>query len=91
MENELAELFVCDCNSREHQIIIEHDPEDNLMYCHIHLVNFSFFSRLKSGLKYIFGYKCRYGHWDEFIWKPEDADRLIEIGKTLKNKKYKQQ
>lgn len=26
-------VLICDCSSREHQIIIEHDNEDNLTYC----------------------------------------------------------
>ncbi|HBY54300.1 MAG TPA: hypothetical protein DEH15_17900 [Marinilabiliales bacterium] len=55
------------------------DIEDNLVYCHIHLINKSFWNRLKSGIKYIFGYHCRYGHWDEFIWRPEHADKLREL------------
>ena len=63
----LPAVLICDCSSREHQIIIEHDNEDNLTYCHIHLVKHGFWRRLKAGLKYIFGYKCRYGQWDEFI------------------------
>jgi hypothetical protein len=33
-----ATVLICECTSREHQIIIEHDNEDNLTYCHIHLV-----------------------------------------------------
>ena len=51
----LPAVLICDCSSREHQIIIEHDNEDNLTYCHIHLVKHGFWRRLKAGLKYIFG------------------------------------
>ena len=76
-------VLICDCSSREHQIIIEHDNEDNLTYCHIHLVKHGFWRRLKAGLKYIFGYKCRYGQWDEFILKPEHADKLRELSEML--------
>ena len=38
----LPAVLICDCSSREHQIIIEHDNEDNLTYCHIHLVKHGF-------------------------------------------------
>lgn len=72
-------LFICECGSREHQIVIEYDNDDNLIYCHIHLVKKGFLRRLKAGLKYIFGYKCRYGHWDEFIFKPEHLKQLSEF------------
>ena len=63
----LPAVLICECSSREHQIIIEHDNEDNLTYCHIHLVNHGFWQRLKAGFKYIFGYKCKYGAWDSII------------------------
>ena len=79
----LPAVLICDCSSREHQIIIEHDNEDNLTYCHIHLVKNGFWRRLKAGLKYIFGYKCRYGQWDEFILKPEHANQLRELSELL--------
>lgn len=79
----LPAVLICDCSSREHQIIIEHDNEDNLTYCHIHLVQHGFLRRLKAGLKYIFGYKCRYGQWDEFILKPEHANQLRELSELL--------
>ena len=46
----LPAVLICDCSSREHQIIIEHDNEDNLTYCHIHLVKNGFWRRLKAGL-----------------------------------------
>lgn len=81
---ETTQIFVCDCHSREHQIVFEYDFDDNLVYCHIHLINYSFFKRLKNGLRYIFGYKCRYGHWDEFVWQVEHAEKLKEMSDLLK-------
>lgn len=80
----MQEIFVCECSSAEHQIVFDYDKEDNLVYCHIHLANHSLWNRIKQGIKYILGYKCRYGHWDEFIWKIEHADKLLEIGNKLK-------
>lgn len=79
-----SEIFVCDCGSREHQIVFEYDIDDNIVWCHIHLTNYRFWNRLKNGIRYIFGYKCRYGHFDEFIWKVEHADKLEELARLLK-------
>ena len=76
-------VLICDCNSCEHQIIFEHDQEDNLIYCHIHLVKYGFWRRFVAGMKYIFGYKCRYGQWDEFIFKPEHSKQLREFSDLL--------
>jgi hypothetical protein len=76
-------VLICDCNSCEHQIIFEYDQEDNLIYCHIHLVKHGFWRRFVAGMKYIFGYKCRYGQWDEFIFKPEHSKQLREFSDLL--------
>ena len=76
-------VLICDCNSTEHQIVIYPEDEDGLVYCHIYLTNYGFWRRLKAGLKYIFGYKCRFGQWDEFILKPEHADKLRELSEML--------
>jgi hypothetical protein len=35
-------------------------------------------------VKYIFGYKSKYGAWDEFIFNPSDADKLQELVDYLK-------
>jgi hypothetical protein len=84
---ESAEIFVCDCNSREHQIVFQYDFDDNYVYCHIHLSQYSFWKRVKVAIKYILGYKCKYGNWEEFIWNVDDAPKLEEMAKRLiKNK-----
>lgn len=80
------EIFVCHCNSTEHQIVFNYDKEDNLVYCNIHLTGGSFWQRLKGGLKYIFGYRSKYGDWDEFIWKAEHAGKLQQLADTLRKK-----
>ena|ERR1035437_6381837 len=42
------------------------------------------FKRLKTALKYLFSSKEKYGHFDCFILKPEDCDRMIEFVNKLK-------
>lgn len=79
-------ILLCKCGSREHQIIVEYDASENEVYCSIHLIKYGFWRRLKAGLKYIFGYKCRFGQWEEFIWKPEHADKLRELADLLSRK-----
>jgi hypothetical protein len=39
----------------------------------------SFYKRIWLGIKYIFGYTCRYGYFDEFILDPKDVDRMIGL------------
>ena len=50
---------------------------DKLFYIHPHLTHYEgFWKRLWFGLKYAFGYKSRFGAFDEFIFKPEDLEQL---------------
>lgn len=81
------EILLCECNSSDHQLIMNHDEEDNTVYCHVHLASRPFLKRLWYGIKYIFGYKCRYGHWDEFIFNPKDADKMYNVAETLNKMK----
>jgi len=70
--NFLPSVIICDCSSPEHQILIYKDKDFSDNYrevsMEIHLVTHrNFFKRLWVGLKYAFGYKCRYGHWDSIV------------------------
>jgi hypothetical protein len=58
-----------------------------MVYSHVHLNKRPFFERLKYAIKYIFGYKCRYGAFDEFILNPDDAERLQSVVNYLKQSK----
>ena len=43
-----------------------------------------FLKRVWSAIKYIFGYRSKYGHFDEFIFNKEDSDKLQKIVNHLK-------
>ncbi len=61
-------------------------PERHELDFEIHLnTSKSFWERLWGGLKYAFGYKSKYGNWDNFMFRPEDADKFIEYLNKLKN------
>jgi hypothetical protein len=81
------EILICDCESTEHQIVLHEDEKDKVIYCHIHLIKYGFIKRLIKGIKYIFGYKCKYGEWDEFILSNKHVNDLKEIIKFLENDK----
>ena len=56
-------LFVCECGSIEHQVILTHNKKDNELYLSIHLTNYrNIFKRIIVAIKYIFCYKCKYGN-----------------------------
>lgn len=85
------ELFVCDCENTEHQLIFSYDEDDKdesdfELYVSVHLKPESNpFKRMWRAVKYIFGHHSRYGDFDEFIFNPNDADRLQNVVDALKS------
>lgn len=85
---ERHELFVCECSNVEHQMIFSWfpDQDDHELYASIHLVPIhNIFKRIWYALKYIFGYRCRYGHFEEFIFRKEDANKLQDLANYLRS------
>lgn len=72
------ELFLCECSSAEHQLIVTKD--NDYVYFQLHLAMLPWWKRLILGVKYIFGYRSKYGDFDEIIFNPETARKL---GATL--------
>jgi hypothetical protein len=46
---------------------------------HIFLSPDPWWQRIINAVKYVFGYKCRYGHFDEFLLRREDCDKFIAL------------
>jgi hypothetical protein len=74
---EERKIFICECHSLEHQVVFWWDQEDKQLYCEPHLSqSLNFWQRLVLGVKYIFGYRSRYGHWDECLFTTENSRQL---------------
>ena len=79
------QYFECACHSSEHTLRFMWDDEDNSIYTEVLLSQYhGFFKRVWMALKYVFGYTCRYGHFDCFLMQPKDADRLKQMLSKLK-------
>jgi hypothetical protein len=75
-----AQHFECACHSPEHTLSFSWDDEENEIYTQVFLRSYhNFFWRVWAAIKYVFGYKCRYGHWDCFIMQSKDAQRLKDL------------
>lgn len=89
---ESHDILICECHSTEHQMVVSYGEDElgdtihPIVYIHTHLNKRPFWSRLKYGIKYIFGYQSQYGAFDEFIINPKDADKIKDILKYLKTK-----
>ena len=82
------ELFICQCHNTEHQLIFSYFPEDEDkdVYVSVHLIpECRLWKRIWRAIRYIFGYRSRYGHFDEFIFKKSDALRLQKVVDYLKS------
>jgi len=70
----------CQCDSAEHVLRFVIDNEEDEVYLEVQLSQYrNFLKRIWVAIKYIFGYTCKYGHWDVTLIKNEDRDRIIKI------------
>ena len=64
--------FQCNCSSQEHTFGVEFDIEEKEVAIHLQLTQpRNFLRRLVIAVKYLFGYECRYGHWDVTLMNEE--------------------
>ena len=77
-----TDVLLCKCYSPEHQILIMEDDGD--VFIVIHLCSLPIWKRIKRAIKYIFGYKCRYGAYDEIILDPKDWKKIQKVADCLK-------
>ena len=80
---EFEEIVLCQCENPEHQMLFRVLDADCDVYVTIHLVPLPFWTRLWTGIKYIFGYRCKYGDFDEIVLRPEDAPKFRKVCKWL--------
>jgi hypothetical protein len=75
------QIFICDCTNVEHQYSLTFFKEDSViedseLYLDIHLnKEYSIIRRIIYAIKYIFGYQCKYGAFDEIIINKETAEQ----------------
>lgn len=70
----------CECESAEHVIRFVADDEDKELYMEVQLVNCSYWwRRAWKALKYVFGYECKFGHWDVTILNIKERNKIREI------------
>lgn len=86
---ETSVLF-CACYASEHQIIIHKDNIFENGYKEVilepHLVTHNnIFKRIWVAIKYIFGYKSRYGAWDSIIVTKDNYNVLKDVIEFLED------
>lgn len=79
-------ILICDCSSAEHQMVLRFDDDKDLgrqVFVEVHLVPLVWYKRLWMGIKYIFGYKCCYGNFEEMILSPRHARQVYNLYRFL--------
>jgi hypothetical protein len=79
-----TEHFECECSSDEHTLKftldeLTGDIADLEIWTSVFLNQGGFWQRLRTAIKYLFGYKCKYGHFDCFIMRPVDVNRMMNL------------
>jgi hypothetical protein len=77
-----AVLMLCDCGCKEHMIEFSYWPRDEWpeLFFEFHLVTHrNILKRLWVAIRHVFGYRCRYGEWDELVMNPKDAKSLARF------------
>ena len=80
-------IIICECGSAEHQLVLRFDDDKDLgriVYVETHLVPLVWYKRLWLGIKYIFGYKCCYGNFEEVILSPKHVRQIYDLYKFLR-------
>jgi len=84
-----TEFFECDCHSDEHTIKFVYDEENNEFYLSVYLNQYrNLLQRIWVAIKYVFGYKSRYGDWDCWTLQEQDVVRLKKVLNLVKERKY---
>lgn len=95
-DNFKSNLVICNCGDVSHQLIIStfefknSKAEDRIdCFIQVHLTKFGFFERIKHAIKYIFGFQCKFGAFDEIVIDENNAQKIKESMEyyLLKSKK----
>lgn len=75
-------MVACSCWDAEHsaQLTYFDAPDDWEMTFSYHLSSFGgVLRRIRRAIKYVLGYKCRYGEWDTVLIEAREAKEIIDF------------
>lgn len=79
-KDEVKQYIECDCGDFDHIFRITYWKDDpDFIYLSVHLRQQTFLRRLWHAIKYVFGYRSKYGDFDEFLLNPKDAEKFKEV------------
>lgn len=81
----------CACSSAEHIVRLTYFKDDaDEMYLEVHLASHNFMRRLWYAIKYLFGYKCAYGNFQEVVLNKNSVEQLAIVTNEFLGHCYEQ-
>jgi hypothetical protein len=74
--SDYQQLFVCDCNNLEHQMVLTKDSDDEFYYISIYLAPYGLWRRLANAFLYLVGRRGSCGCFQEIVLGHDKAERL---------------
>lgn len=77
-----SHFIECQCGSDEHvlRFTLSVDEDEQEIYTSVFLNQWeSWYKRVWHAIKYVFGYKCKYGDWDCTILGETEVDQLQKM------------
>ncbi len=90
MNDKIEDVLICECTNAEHCVIIqaaEWDNGDRDVFLSIHLSPYlPWYKRIINAVRYIFGYRCSFGDFNEIILSKNHIVKLERVIEFLKKK-----
>lgn len=82
MKGVIKRHFECACHSDEHTLVITLDEDDDgpEIYTSVFLTDWPcFWKRAYEAVRYVFGHKSKFGHFDTFTFRPRDVREMMKL------------
>lgn len=80
----MNDYFECSCSSKEHTFCVTSEESSDdwppELFISLQLIQpRNLFNKLITSIKYLFGYKCQFGHWDVINLGEDETNRMIVL------------
>lgn len=78
-----TKVIKCSCYSPEHYILVTFNKEEKEVYFNYFLETQKWYKRILIGIKYIFGFRSKFGHFGEIIIDEKNTKVFKKIIKCI--------
>jgi len=75
--NRNKHTVICSCESSQHLVVFTKDEDQDELCIEVQLIQHrNIIKRIWTAVKYVFGYKSVYGHWDCTLMNKTEINKL---------------